>query len=492
MRIHTEKTGKEELIIIPLIEGEELKGLSPRLTTFLKQKKPLFTGKPGTVLDCHGKQDVLFIGLDPVKDDDALRKLAGTAAKEARKRKCGRYAIDLNGFPPRQTQAVAEGTILGLYKYEEYKKREKDEAKDPLELTLIVKDHPEAAKAAHRGKVIAEGVCFVRDLVNKPASAKAPRVIAALAQDLGKQYGFNVTVLGRKDLERLRMGCMLGVAKGSDKEPCLVLLDLHPTAGKPLALVGKGVVFDAGGLDIKPSGGMLNMKTDMAGAATVLATMVILARLGHQGHVVGAMGLVENMLGPDAYKPKDILTARNGKTIEVLNTDAEGRLVLADALTYVEETYQPEAMVDIATLTGAAIIALGYRVTAVLGNDAALMTEVKEASKVTDELVWELPLYDHYKDLVKGSISDLINVGKGAGYSPGTSVGAAFLLNFVEKTPWAHLDIAGTSYNEEETAYVPQGGTGWGVRLLVELARKHDHPLPMDGKKVKKKAKKRK
>ncbi|MBN1275387.1 leucyl aminopeptidase [Candidatus Woesearchaeota archaeon] len=472
MRIHTTKTGKESLIAVPVTEGFDTKQFSKKTQHYLATKQ-FFKGKRSTQLLMQGKPDVLFIGIGEQPAPDSIRKAAGTAAKHARDHRCEEFAFDLRPIKQDHVQEAVEGALLGLYTYHEYKKRQKDDPKDPTAMTIICTEEKEARKLIKQGKTISEGVLLVRDLVNRPASDKTPEAVAKLAQALGKRYGLNVRVLGKKDLEQLGMRGLLSVARGSDKEPKIVILELNAKAKEPLtALIGKGVTFDAGGLQIKPDPGIRDMKMDMAGAATVLGTMVSLARLKHPGRVVGAMGLVENLVGPDAYKPGDILTSYNGKTVEVEHTDAEGRLVLADMLGYIEETYKPAKMIDLATLTGATLLGLGTRVAALLGNDDELIKDVEHASAATDELVWRLPLRNHYKELMKGSISDLSNIGKKPSPfgGPGTITAAAFLSEFVtDKTAWAHLDIAGTAFSYEETDYVPKGGTGWGVRLLTSM-----------------------
>ncbi|MFP4523951.1 MAG: leucyl aminopeptidase family protein [Candidatus Woesearchaeota archaeon] len=469
MKITTKTTGKEELNITPLPQGFTKSKLSKKARETMT-KRPDFTGKHGQKLLIQGEPDELLIGAGKGKPDDA-RKMAGNAAKYARDNRYAHYALDLTSLG--NEQAAVEGSLLGLYKYREYKKPEKDDAKDPVALTIKSADEKTAKKAIKTGRATAEGVNLARDLVNRPASDKTPKQLAALARQLGRKHGLTVKVLGKKELEKERMGAMLGVSRGSDKEPQLVILELNKDRKeKPFALAGKGVTFDAGGLQVKPSKYMEEMKLDMGGAATVLATMVTLAKLGHKGRVIGAMGLVENMLGPDAYKPGDILKSRNGKTIELQHTDAEGRLVLADTLDYIQDKYKPAKIIDLATLTGAVTVALGYRVTGLLGNDEDLINDIKAASEATDDLVWELPLWNHYRRLMDNDNADVGNRGENPGPfpGPGTTTAAAFLEHFIkEGVAWAHLDIAGSAFSYENTEYVSKGGTGWGVRLLTHM-----------------------
>jgi leucyl aminopeptidase len=455
----TSLTGKEDLIVFPVVEGF----LQTEYTEEeqLLMKKRGFTGKEGTTLLFPNGPDKLFVGM---KNDtgDSARKAAAKAITYARKHKFSCIAVQA---PIGLEQALTEGALLGSYRYEEYKRAEE---KNP-HIGILTKNKA----AVKRGEIIAEGVIMTRNLVNRPSSDKNPSQLVTLARSLGRTHGFAVKVLKKKELEKLGMNSLLGVNRGSNNDPYVCILELNPKKRElPYALVGKGVTFDAGGLQIKPSDGMLDMKMDMAGAATVLSTITTLARIGHKGRVLGVMGLVENLLGPDAYKPKDILTAYNGTTIEVHHTDAEGRLVLADVLSYVEKTYKPKNTIDLATLTGATLYALGYRVASMLGNNKELLEAIKKSSENTDELVWELPLYNHYKNMMKGNTTDLRNIHKSPGsYGPGTITAAAFLSEFIN-SPWAHLDIAGTAYAYEEEGYVQKGGTGWGVRLLVDLITK--------------------
>ncbi len=474
MKITVTEKAKADLIIIPLTENFDIRKFPKSISSYLEEHKEsgLFKGKKLSTLEMNGKQNFLFIGLGKEPDDDVMRKASAIAAKHAKKIRADTFAFSLkpySGF----SQPVIEGAILGLYEFTEYKRRKKDDPKDPSEMMLITKEKVDLRTS----KIIADGVLLVRDLVNRPASDKPPTKVVEEAKRLGEKYGFSVKSLGKKELEKLGLNSLLAVNRGSDKEPQLCILELNPKSkDKPVALVGKGVTFDAGGLQVKPDKYMNDMKSDMAGAATVLGIITTLARLKSDKHVVGVMGLVENMLGPDAYKPNDILKAYNGKTIEVIHTDAEGRLVLADALSYVDKNYKPKEIIDFATLTGSCLFALGYRVAAVMGNDEALIERIKDSSKSTDELVWQLPLYNHYKEMMKGSITDLRNLHKSPGqYGPGAITAGAFLSEFVHKnTPWAHIDIAGTAFSAERTEYVPEGGTGWGVRLMVDLILDED------------------
>jgi len=478
MKITTSTTipARTELTVIPVREGEQPKNIPKKVQAYLEKKKKqrVFTGKKLTTTLYDEEQQVLFIGLGKEADEDLLRKAAGIAAKTARKQRVKRYAFNLQEYQE-YAQAVAEGSILGLYTYKAYKQAEEDEPQDPTHLTIITNDEKKTREQAERGVIIAEGVCLARDLVNKPASEKPPLTLAKEAQRIGKKHHIKATILKKKELKAQGLNAILAVGKGSENEPALVILELNNhKKEQPTVLIGKGITFDAGGLQIKPDNAMLDMKSDMAGAATVLATMITLARLKHKGRIIGIMALAENMLGPGAYKPRDIIKAYNGTTIEVHHTDAEGRLILADALSYAEKKYKPQHIIDLATLTGASITALGYRTAALISNNEELTTTIKEASKKTDELVWELPLRNHYRNMMKSEIADIRNTAKTPhNYRPGTITAAAFLERFIKNTPWAHLDIAGPAYSYEETEYTPTGGTGWGVRLLTTMINKN-------------------
>jgi leucyl aminopeptidase len=319
--------------------------------------------------------------------------------------------------------------------------------------------------AITRAQTGADAICLVRTLVNRGPSDKTPMSLAELAKGLSGS-GVTVQILNRKAAAELGMGSFLGVARGSAVEPVMIHLTYAPKgAKKKIALVGKGITFDSGGLSLKPAQSMETMKLDMAGAATVLAVFKALPKLKVKAEVHGICAVTYNMPGPDAYKPGDILKAMNGKTIEVLNTDAEGRLVLADALCYANQQ-KPAAIIDLATLTGAVVIALGSKVAGAMTNDKALYTKLNRAAVASQEPLWELPLVKEYRDNIKSSIADLQNIGKARGEA-GTIIGGLFLQEFVDKTPWVHLDIAGTAWSDGEGAYGPKGGTGAHVRTLL-------------------------
>ncbi|HJN24943.1 MAG TPA: leucyl aminopeptidase, partial [Rhodospirillales bacterium] len=318
---------------------------------------------------------------------------------------------------------------------------------------------------------VADGVFMTRDLVSEPANVIYPETLAKQAQSLSK-LGVKVEVLGEAQMRKLGMGALLGVGQGSDREPRLVVMRWNGKKGKarndaPVAFVGKGVTFDTGGISIKPSGGMEDMKWDMGGSGVVIGLMRALAGRKANANVVGVVGLVENMPSGTAQRPGDIVTSMSGQTIEVLNTDAEGRLVLADALWYTKERFKPKFMVDLATLTGAIIICLGDQKAGLFSNDDKLSQQLSDAGEAVDESVWRMPMGDNYDKMLNCDAADMKNISGGRG--AGSITAAQFLKRFVDKTPWAHLDIAGVTWSNKASPVAPKGGTAFGVRLLDRL-----------------------
>ncbi|MBI3289437.1 MAG: leucyl aminopeptidase [Elusimicrobia bacterium] len=415
-------------------------------------------------LEILGKQRRVFaIGLGKKKaaTGETFRRAAGALVGAIRSKR-EKVAV----LCAEQPQAVAEGLILASYKYEEYKKGDADKL---ASAALVVQDAGSRGaieKACAKASLYAEAVALARDLVNRAPSDKTPASLAALAETF-KGLGVSVTVIDKDEAEKLGMGSFLGVARGSAQPPVMVHMVYKPKgAKKKVALVGKGVTFDSGGLSLKPAQSMEEMKCDMAGAASVISVFKVIARLKPKAEVHGIFAATYNMPGPDAYKPGDVLKAMNGKTIEVWNTDAEGRLILADALCLAAQQ-QPQAIVDLATLTGAVVIALGSKVAGIMGNDRRLVAAVKSAGARANEDFCELPLVEDYKDSIKGNIAELLNISKVRGEA-GSIIGGLFLQEFVGETPWVHLDIAGTAFWSGDGPYGPKGGTGSPVRTLLE------------------------
>jgi len=322
-------------------------------------------------------------------------------------------------------------------------------------------------KGLEKGTTLANATCLTRDLVNEPPSIMNSEQMVKEAKKLNKKI--KVQVLENKELQKLGMNAILAVNAGSKSGAKLIIMKYNGGGKRKLALVGKGITFDSGGLDLKPSKHMLDMKMDMAGAATVMGTMKAAAELGLKVNLIGVLPVTSNMVGAGAYKPGDIITTYSGKTIEVQNTDAEGRLVLVDAISYTVEKFKPDMLIDLATLTGAAVVALGHEATALVGTERGIIKDLIAAGDYTYERAWELPLYKEFQDYIKGTISDFKNLGGPTGSEGGTVTAAALLHEFVKPTPWVHMDIAGTAWFVENREYVKKGATGQGVRLLIKF-----------------------
>ena len=473
---------ESELIVVGLFVPaqitSELKAIDEKLhgaiAHVLKRKE--FEGEYGqnrliSTLDKIPAKNILLLGLGKKEDAslEMLRKAAGASAKIVRDY-CGvtDYATALHQLEvpgttlESRSQAVAEGSWLGAYQYLKYRTVERQKIKSIAKVTLL----GGVESAVHKGVIIAECACLVRDLANEPASNRHPKELADVAKEQEK-LGVKVAVHDKKSIEQLGLTALLAVSRGSVHEPRFVIMEYNG-GGKKVAIVGKGITFDSGGLDIKTDEGMLTMKHDMCGAATVIATVRAAALLKLKVNLIGVFASTENMPGMDAYKPGDIIRTYSGKTIEVANTDAEGRVVLSDALAYTEKNFKPEMMVDLATLTGACVVALGGVCAGVMGTNQDLISKLLESGTATGERLWQLPFFREYHEQIKSEFADVRNLGI-IRREAGAITAGAFLAAFVEKTPWAHLDIAGTSWSECDIDYTKKGGTGFGVRLLVHF-----------------------
>ncbi len=364
-------------------------------------------------------------------------------------------------------EAAVEGLLLGSYEFKKYQTKENKEIKEK-EVTFLVKDARELVAVkdkVNHAEIFAQAAIFARDLVNEPSSVTTPSYLANLAEKLSKDDGFSCQVYDEKMMAKQGMGALLGVAKGSDEPSRFIKLD-YRHGKKKIVLVGKGITFDTGGLSLKPQEGMETMKMDMAGAAAILAIFSVIAKLRPKVHLIGLIPATENMPSGKAIKPGDIVKTYGGKTVEVVNTDAEGRLILADALG-LAISLKPDFIIDLATLTGACMVALGEEVAGLFTNQEKLGLEIKKAAQEVGEKFWPMPLEEDYKELLKSEVADLKNVtGKRYG---GAITAALFLKEFVDKSPWAHLDIAGPAWEEKGTALVPRGGTGFGVRTVLQF-----------------------
>ena len=505
MKIEVTGTGPLEVdasvLAVPVFEGDaaDPKGLFAEIDRRLgghlvaAATEEDFQGKAGQTLSLRtlGKlraSRLLLLGLGkregaetalPRAGFEPLRIAAGEAARLAQKGGATRLAFSsprLPGQSAHEARAIVEGALLGAYRFDRYKTQEKKKTR--LLETLVValpqglERSKEVKESVALARTVAQSVAWARDRVNEPPLHLTPSRLADAARELAKEAGLHVEVLGPREIAGLRMGMFLGVTRGSAEEPRLVKISWVPkgAAGKkpPVVIVGKAITFDSGGLSLKPTEGMVDMKTDMAGAAAAIAAMKVVAELAPPFPVHALVGACENMPGGRAYKPSDILIARNGKTVEITNTDAEGRLVLGDVLAWGVETLKPALIVDLATLTGACIVALGMTTVGAFGPDGPAMDAVLAAARTAGEDTWRLPLTESVKEELKSDVADL----KNAGTRMGGSISAAwFLKEFVGDAPWVHLDIAGPSSTTKEKGHVAKGGTGVGVRTLVELVR---------------------
>ncbi len=400
-----------------------------------------------------------------------MQHLRGLNIKEAA------TSIDLNilaGEKEKIVQAVVEGALLGLYQYTPYKTLGREDIKEMKQIVIVAdrEEYSTVESAVKIARIITEGVYFARDLISAPSNEMTPSIMARKAREIASRKKVTCKILDRAKMRKMGMNAFLGVASGSNAEPKFIILEYSGSSKSkaPVVLVGKGLTFDSGGISLKPAEKMDEMKSDMSGGAAVMATIMVAADLNLPLNVIGLIPATENMPSGTAYKPGDILKSYSGKTIEIINTDAEGRLILADALHYAAK-YKPAAIVDIATLTGACVIALGDDVIGMLGTDDNLKEKITKAARETGELVWELPLWDHYFDLIKSDIADYKNTG---GRAAGTITAAAFLNKFVGDFPWVHLDIAGPAWSSKDKSYIPKGAAGVTVRLLTEYLRNSD------------------
>jgi leucyl aminopeptidase len=438
-----------------------------------------FKGEAGQTLLLypHGRvpaRRVLVVGLGAREkfDLEQARRAAATAIGRLSELGARQAATILHGtgagnLPVEQAaRATAEASLLAAYRFDEYRSEKK-----PLKfarLTVVEFDGAKLAQArrgVQQGLALARATCLARDLINRPGSQVTPSHLARVARGLAREHGLRCQVIEEVGLRRLGMNALLGVARGSAEPPRFIVLEHRGRSGeRPLVFVGKGITFDSGGLSLKTGEGMETMKCDMSGAAAVLGALSAVSALKIPRRVVGLIAATENMPSGSAYKPGDVLRALSGKTIEILNTDAEGRLVLADALSYASR-FKPAAVVDLATLTGACVTALGHHASGLFANDERLAERLRQAGELTGERLWRLPLWPEYREQIDSDIADMKNTGGRAG---GASTAAALLAEFATY-PWAHLDIAGTAWNTQSRPYVSKGGTGVGVRLLAQL-----------------------
>ena len=432
-----------------------------------------FTGKKGqtaTILaPGAGLSRVVAVGLGKLADltDHAAEAAGGHAAAALAKEPAA--AVATAGLAPDLAAAVALGAVLRAYRFDRYRTKEKAEDKPRLaKLTLLADNAAKVKSAWGPLKGVAEGVFIARDLVSEPPNVLNPPEMARRIEKLAA-LGLKIEVLGPREMKKLGFGALLGVAQGSAQEPRMVVMQWNGAPGNkaaPLCFVGKGVTFDTGGISLKPAAGMEDMKWDMGGSGTVVGLMAALAGRKARVNAVGLVGLVENMPDGNAQRPGDVVTTYSGQTVEVINTDAEGRLVLADVLWYAQEKFKPRFMIDLATLTGAMMIALGHELAGFFANDDGLAEKLTAAGKATGEGVWRMPLGEAYDKQIKSDIADMKNIG---GRPGGAITAAQFIQRFVNDTPWVHIDIAGVAWSGKDAPTVPKGATAFGVRLLDRM-----------------------
>ena len=438
-----------------------------------------FSGKEGQFAtfyrpDGYEAGRIVLAGLGDEKriDADTFRRVLGRIARYSPVTSSTSVAVSFGSFDNADfCQAAAEGFLLGSYRMLDYKTGDDARDKRRIDSLHFISDKRQTLtrmeKAVARGQITAEGQMLVRRLAFTPSNDLTPALLAEKATALAKEYKFSCKVLDQQTIEKEKMGAFMSVARGSEQPPKFLVLQHKGRSDnqKPIVLVGKGITFDSGGISLKPGLNMHEMKQDMTGAAVVLATIATAARLKLPRNVVGLIPACENMPSGHATRPGDVIRSRKGKTIEIINTDAEGRLILADALDYANK-FDPQAVIDIATLTGATLYILGYAGAPILGNNEELLARIRQASGATGERVWPLPIWDDHREQMKSEIADLVNSG---GRIAGTIAASAFLENFIGDWPWAHIDIAYVDLEPKGTAYVPKGSSGFGLRLLIDL-----------------------
>ena len=458
-------------LIVPVFEDftpVETGRLENETHVLATAKKSEFSGKKGESFDVFdsklGKR-ILLIGLGKKKEmeNESLRRSYSAAFNSIKSIPKGLVQVLLPGVSPEEPKEVTFAIAVAAYDFDKYRK---EKSKIKIKSVLLTTKSNEAS--IKEGKAIADAVNFTRDIANLPPSIGTPSYFEEVAKKIS---GVKVKSFGREDFLKLKMGGLEGVSRAAKEAAKLLIMEYGPKDKKPVLLVGKGITFDSGGISIKPSEGMDEMKFDKCGASAVVGTMKLIAELKLKRHVIGMAPLTENLPGGNAYKPGDILTHYNGVTSEVLSTDAEGRLVLADALSYGTSNFKPSEVIDLATLTGACIVALGNNYAGMIGNNDSLKNKIMKASKKSWEKVWELPLDSDFQDQIKSKVADIKNTG---GREGGAETAGAFLSRFVGETPWVHLDIAGTAWtqrNNSHRTYLPPGATGFGVRLLYEYLK---------------------
>jgi leucyl aminopeptidase len=437
-----------------------------------------FTGKEGSMSVIHNKpgssiRRVVLLGMGDRKnlEPEKTRNLTGKVVSKSKELATDEFVIvPFKYIDYEHVSAIVEGIKLSDYSFSNYKKDEDITELNQVRI-LTGKNLPAIQNIIKSAVVLSDAVIFTRDISNLPPNDCSPKVLASFSEKLTANSKIKVRVIGKEEMETYGFGGILAVGRGSSSSPNLIVIEYSGSTknGKPIVIVGKAVTFDTGGISIKPSDKMEEMKYDKCGGCNVIGIMKAISDLDLKSNVIGIIPAVENMPSGDSYRPGDIIRMYNSKTVEVLNTDAEGRIILGDALAFAVKTFSPQSIIDMATLTGAAIIALGSNVAALVGNNREMVTKILEFSSQTGEKIWELPLFDDYKEQLKSSNADIKNIG---GRGGGAITAAAFLSYFVDDIPWVHLDIAGTAWNQEgtkEKTYNPKGATGFGIRTIVKF-----------------------
>jgi len=422
---------------------------------------------------------IALLGLGKEKDFNLnkLMEIVSNLSKKLRGLNIKSFTVDINSFKNKNfnqniyLEKLTQAIILSLYQFNQFKTKDLDKIKklDNVNIIIDKKDLNKSKNIVNEAIIYAAAVNKTRDLINTPPNIATPEYVANNAIETAKKNNLKCTILDEKQIEKLGMGCIMAVAQGSVHKPRIFILEYNGNGKeKPIVLVGKGITFDTGGLNIKPSSYLTTMKDDKAGACGIINVLEACAKLKIRVNVIGIGVLAENMISDKSYRPDDVLTSYSGLTVEITNTDAEGRLVLADVLSY-SLKYKPKAIIDIATLTGASIVALGYFASPVVGNNQKLIDKIKQASDKSLEKIWQFPLWDEYKDLIKSDIADIKHLN--SDIDAGVMVGGIFLKNFVNDTPWAHLDIGNTVWAKTEKGYTVKGATGFSVLLLLNLLK---------------------
>jgi leucyl aminopeptidase len=485
VKIKTESSAKKKTNLLcgfVLENSNKVLGLpkfDANTTSTINQSLKDMEGKLGklSIIPMPGKkpvQRILLAGIGKKENltKDTIRFVSGKIALKARELKLSEFSIIVPpSFVTESISAVSqiiEGTKMALYKFDKFKTEKVETSPN---LTIIVSKSNKISKAIKIAEIVADGAIFTKSIANLPPNECTPTTLANFAKSMSKKNKMKCDIISEPELKKKGFGGISAVGQGSNNQPKLIILEhsLGRKNEKSIVLVGKAVTFDTGGISLKPGAAMDEMKFDKCGGCTVLGIMKAISELKLPINVIGIVPSVENMPGGESYRPGDIIKLYNGKTAEILNTDAEGRLILADALSYGEKHYSPKAIIDFATLTGACIVALGTNVAAIVSNDEKLTKKINDSSKRTTEEVWELPLNQDYMDMIKSDVADMKNVG--IGRAAGTITAAAFLRNAIEKTPWTHIDIAGVAWTQgatKEKSYNPKGATGFGVRLILD------------------------